>query len=108
MTHLLHANSLTQQLTFVLCVLEKILMCDRLDSYLKSNNILCTNQCGFRKNSNTSDAIIEFLDYVYSSLDIKQSTIAVYLDFSKAFDTVNHEILMSKLQHNQRCHTELV
>ena len=46
------------------------------------------------KNSNTSDAIIEFLDYVYSSLDKKQSTIAVYLDFSKAFDTVNHEILM--------------
>ena len=51
-------------------------------------------------NSNTSDAVIEFLDCIYSSLDKKQSTIAVYLDFSKAFDTVNHEILMSKLQHN--------
>ena len=53
-------------------IFEK-LMCARLDSYLKSNNILCTNQFGFRKNSNTSDAIIEFLDYVYSSLDSKQS-----------------------------------
>ena len=76
------------------------LICDRLDSYLKSNNILCKNQFGFRKNSNTSDAIIEFLDYVHSSLDKKQCTIAVYLYFSKAFDTVNHEILMSKLHIN--------
>ena len=84
---------------FLSKIFEK-LMCARLDSYLKSNNILCTNQFGFRKNSNTSDAIIEFLDYVYSSLDKKQSTIAVYLDFSKAFDTVNHEILINKLQHN--------
>ena len=72
----------------------------RLDSYLKSNNILCANQFGFRKNSNTSDAIIELIDYVYSSLDSKQSTIAVYLDFSKKFDTVNHNILMSKHLHN--------
>ena len=47
------------------------LMCARLDSYLNLNNILCANQLGFRKNSNTSDAIIEFLDYVYSSLDKK-------------------------------------
>ena len=65
-----------------------------------SNNILWTNQFGFCKNSNTSDSIIEFLDYVYSSSDSKQSTIALYLDFSKAFDTVNHNILMSKFLHN--------
>ena len=43
------------------------------------------------QNSNTSDAIMEFLDSVYSSSDKKQSTIAVYLDFSNALDTVNHE-----------------
>ena len=75
-------------LPFLSEVFEK-LMCARLDSYLKSNNILCTNQFGFRKNSNTSDEIIEFLDNVYSSPDSKQSIISVNLDFSKAFDSVN-------------------
>ena len=55
-------------LPFLSKIVEK-LMCARLDTYLKSNNILCTNQFGFHKNSNTSDAIIEFLDYVYSSLE---------------------------------------
>ena len=49
---------------------------------------------------NTLDAIIDFLDSFYSSLDSKQSTIAVYLDFSKAFVTVNHEILNRKVLHN--------
>ena len=56
------------------------------------------NSFGFCKNSITSDEIIELLDYFYSSLDKKQSTIAVYLDFSKAFDTVNHNRLMSKFR----------
>ena len=70
-------------LPFLLKIFEK-LMCARLDAYLKSNNILCTNQFGFRKISNSSDGIIKFLDYVYSSLDSKQSTIPVYLDFSKS------------------------
>ena len=63
-------------LPFLWKMIEK-LICARLDSYLKSNNILCTNQFGFRKKSNTSDAIIEFLDEVYSSLDNNQSTITV-------------------------------
>ena len=56
-------------LPFLSKIFEK-LMCARLDSYLKSNNILFTQFC-FRKNSNTSDAIMEFLDNVYSSLDSK-------------------------------------
>ena len=58
------------------------LMCARLDFYLKSNNILHTNQFGLNKNSNTSDAIIEFLDYVYSSLD-KKTALLLYIWISQ-------------------------
>ena len=50
-------------LPFLSTIFEK-LMCARLDSYLKSYNISGSNQFGFRKNSNSSDAIIEFLYYV--------------------------------------------
>ena len=57
-------------LPFLSKIFEK-LMCVRLDSYLKSNNILCTNQFVFRKYLIISDAIIEFLEYIYLSLDSK-------------------------------------
>ena len=76
-------------------------MCARLDSYLKSNNILCTIQFGFRKYSNTSDAIIEFIAYVYSSLNKKKSTISVYLDFSK--DNNNNNDLLEKDGGTKNC-----
>ena len=63
-----------------------------------------TNQFGFRTNLNTSDAVIVFIDNVYSSLDNKQRTVAVYLNFSMTFDKVNHNIsvmiLTSKLLRN--------
>ena len=67
-------------------------MCAKLDCYLKSDNILCTNQFGFRQNLNTSNVIIEFLEEIAHHCCISR--------FLKEFDTVNHDILMGKLQHN--------
>ena len=60
-------------------------------------NILTPNQFGFRQNSSTSNAVLEALDNVYSSLDKKETVIAVFPDFSKVFDIVNHNISLSKL-----------
>ena len=62
--------------------------------------ILRTNVWLRQKLQYRMHAIAESLDHVYSPLDKQQSTIAVYLYFSKAFDTVNYDILMSKLLHN--------
>ena len=83
-------------------VLSKIferLMCKRLTTFVNDNNIICKHQFGFQVGYSTSDAILEFLDHVYTALNEKKYIMPVYLDFSKAFDTVNHSILCQKLQH---------
>jgi len=79
-------------------IFEK-LMLSRLLSFIKSNNVLGNNQFGFRKNNNTADAILEFLDCVYNSLSNKEALIATFLDFSKAFDTICHDVLLDKLDY---------
>ena len=54
-------------------------MCARLDSYPKSNNILYTNQFGFRKRTNTSDVMIDLFYYVYSSFDKQSTTLYIWI-----------------------------
>ncbi|KAJ8711160.1 hypothetical protein PYW07_008402 [Mythimna separata] len=77
-------------------LLEKILN-KRLLDYLCSLNILANNQYGFRSGKNTEDAILELLDSVAQNLNNKQKNIAVFLDLSKAFDTVSVPLLLDKL-----------
>jgi len=83
-------------------ILSKIfekLMAKQLLSFVKSQGLLYRGQFGFREKSSTSDAILEFLDATVDAIDHKQSVIAVFLDFAKAFDTVSHGILVDKLEH---------
>jgi retron-type reverse transcriptase len=53
----------------------------------------------FRRNRSTEDALLNLTDKISKALDEGKYTIGVSIDLSKAFDTVNHEILFSKLQH---------
>ena len=70
-----------------------------MNSFFKVSGTLSSHQFGFRSNTSTSDAIIEFLDGAYNALHDKKYLLSVMLDFSKAFDTVNHGILLRKMKH---------
>ena len=75
---------------------EKI-MYARLIEHINSNNILSAHQFGFRKHMSTFDAIMQLTEFIYESLDDKKSCLNVLIDYSRAFDTVNHSILLKKL-----------
>ena len=70
----------------------------RINIFCDINNIINENQGGFRKNHSTISTVANFTNDIYSSINKKQYSIATFIDFSKAFDTVNHNILFLKLQ----------
>jgi len=77
-------------------LLEKVIY-ERLISFLIKHNVLNQSQCGFRKNHSTALALLEVLDNIYSKSDKHETVVGIFLDLQKAFDTVNHEILLYKL-----------
>ena len=72
-------------------VLEKIINIQLYD-YFQSNNLLYKSQYGFRKHHSTEFASLELVDTIQQQLDLKLDPFAVFLDMSKAFDTLDHEI----------------
>ena len=71
----------------------------QLTNYMTSNNLLFNHQYGFREGHSTELALLEFIDRLYNLLDNKKNPIAIFLDLSKAFDTIDHNILLYKLNH---------
>ena len=67
--------------------------------YFNKYNILSDKQYGFRKNHSTSLALVDLYDKISNAIDQKEIAVGIFLDLSKAFDTVNHRILFDKLKH---------
>ena len=73
-------------------ILEK-LMAVRLQEFLKVNNIIYEHQFGFQPGKSTNMAILDIHAKIVQAFEDKRVAACVFLDFAKAFDTVNHEIL---------------
>ena len=79
-------------------IFEKV-MHQRLYSFIQQHDILYDGQFGFRPKHSTIDAITKFVSDVLEAVDNIKCCVSVYLDLSKAFDTINHSILLRKLEH---------
>ena len=78
-----------------------------LYEYLNSNSLIHQVQSGFRPNHNTQDVLLKVVDNWRSSLDSKEVVGVVMVDLSKAFDMVNHKLLLEKLHSLGIVGTEL-
>ena len=67
--------------------------------FIEKNNILSETQFGFRRKLGTETALMKFMDFIHSGLSSKHYVGTVFMDLSKAFDVMNHEILKQKLEH---------
>ena len=79
-------------------VFEKVVF-QQLYRYCEKNNIIYKSQYGFREQHSTELACAEYVDKISKDLDDKKIPISIFIDLSKAFDTLDHDIMLYKLKH---------
>ena len=79
-------------------ILQRIVY-NRAYDFLSKTNVLYNKQYGFRTNHSTSMAVLDFVNMISKAIDEDMYTIGIFMDLSKAFDTIDHDILLHKLYH---------
>ena len=79
-------------------IFEKAMLL-QLHSYFHTNNLYFSSQYGFREKHSTELASLELLDKIYKDMDNGKTPFNIFIDLSKAFDSLNHDILLNKLKH---------
>lgn len=78
-------------------ILEKAFVL-RMDSFIEKHKLLADSQYGFRTGRSTSQALLDLVEHITERTDKNNYPVGVFLDFSKAFDTINHRLLMKKME----------
>ena len=79
-------------------VFEKLIY-SRAEAFLNKHSLIALTQYGFRAGHSTKHAFTDVITSIYDNINTNQHTGLIFLDIKKAFDTVNHKILIKKLEH---------